>query len=149
MENIILLLKSFSNDKDITTLFLDNSKLYIGTENLGLFYTDLSYTTLNPINGLPANNKINTVCKTKYNILVGTDKGVYSSNDGINFVKETNSLVTKTIKKIIEINNKIYVGTTEGLYTSSNGNSFTKISGSLGSKYINTISYISNKIYVG
>jgi signal transduction histidine kinase/ligand-binding sensor domain-containing protein/DNA-binding NarL/FixJ family response regulator len=121
-------LKNINKNPHVSSLLVNNGKLYFGIQNRGIF----SYSVAgNTCEELIANESINPICIQKINgsIYLGTNKGVYSNGTGgsvftpVKILPRQDSVGVSQVHAICEDDHgTIYFGTFLGLIVNKDGN---------------------------
>ena len=150
-------LPSWHSDSWIKTIKINESQIYVGTTNDGLFLSsDSGKNWVNLNNGLPKNTCVNSIAINESNIFIGTGNydtrignGVYvSTNNGKSWKAINKDLITYYKANVLVPNgSNLYIGTDTGLYfTSDNGSSWIGANNEL---KINAIAFDDSCAFVG
>lgn len=140
------------NDSTVNVLAINASRIFAGTNNGKVFFSDDNGQQWNEIEGAFPNKKVGSFAFSGQEILVGFHgAGVYKSEDDGNSwaLASSNGLQNKVVECLAIINNTIIAGTTNGLWRSlNNGETWTSISG-FGGYHVNACVNFKGEFYIG
>jgi photosystem II stability/assembly factor-like uncharacterized protein len=134
----------------VSTVVASDNNIWAGTKGIGVY--------LSTNNGNNWTKKgleklyINAITVSGNNIFVGTDKGIYYSNNmGGSWAEKNNGLGHVYVKYLLIHNNNIYAATHEGgiYYSTDNGENWNQTNTGETNKYPQCIVAIGNTIYSG
>ena len=106
---------------NLDALIFFNDRLFVGTENAGIFISDIQGQSWKPYNKGLEDLTIRKFAVVNNKLFVGTNGGLYSLNEKENrWILEYGER-TLQVNGITGLDGEIYIGTNQGLFKTSNG----------------------------